>query len=472
MRQNREMISWMKRAGAAVLAGMLCVTAGSTADTDPIESVKTALTALENDSNASAAGSAVVRAYAETNVETDAGAVCTSDGTQADDSTDAYQLTAGTSAAQISKETLQPGASYSNYQWAYKNNGNMRETVPFQTSGLILGAGGMPYQPRAIVYPIRGFKQIDAQAGIDINMDAAWQYYLQNSGRRQVTVALIDTGVDTSHSELSGSIWVNEDEIPGDGIDNDGNGYVDDVNGWNFYDNNNQVQAADGEEHATHGAGTIAAAWDGTGISGIADGNWVKIMVLKVMGGKDGVGVAENVKKAIRYAEENGADICNLSLGTNVYDAEMDELIRNSSMLFVAAAGNGDSRGNGYSIDRNPIYPAAYTADNLISVANLNFDGNLEASSNYGTTGVDLAAPGTYILSTVPGGYDFMSGTSMAAPMVTGVAALVYSCRTDMSLLDVKQAILASSRKLDTLNGLVATGGMLDAYGAISYQRP
>lgn len=434
MWQNKAFISWIKRAGAAAMAGILCVMAGNAADNSLTMSLKTA-------------------SETSCNVDTD----------------DTYHLTADMTASPISKETLQPGASYSKYQWAYKNNGNLRQTVPFQTSGLIFGIGGMPFEPRAIVYPIMKFKQVDAKEGIDINMEAAWQYYLESTERRQVTVALIDTGVDIDHSELSGSIWVNEDEIPGDGIDNDGNGYVDDVNGWNFYDNNNQVQAADGEEHATHGAGTIAAAWDESGISGIADGNWVKIMVLKVMGGKDGVGVSENVKKAIQYAEANGADICNLSLGSAAYDAELDELIRNSSMLFVAAAGNGDSFGMGYSIDKSPIYPAAYTADNLISVANLNFDGNLETSSNYGTTGVDLAAPGTYILSTVPGGYDFMSGTSMAAPMVTGVAALIYSCRTDMGLMDVKQAILESSRKLDTLNGLVATGGMLDAYAAITY---
>lgn len=443
MKHKRGLFSWFKRAVAAVFMGLLCVMAGSTVDTAVVEKC----------------------------AKSDEQALYTVDGTQTENPVDVYSLTADTKESQISKETLQPGASYEDYQWAYKNNGNLRETVPFQTSGLILGIGGMPFEPRAIVFPVQRFKQIDAKTGIDINIAAAWQYYQQSTERRQVTVALIDTGVDIDHSELSGAIWTNEDEIPGDGIDNDGNGYIDDVNGWNFYDDNNQVQAADGEEHATHGAGTIAAAWDGKGISGIADGNWVKIMVLKVMGGKDGVGVAANVKKAIKYAEENGADICNLSLGTIAYDAEMEEMIRDSSMLFVAAAGNGDSWGNGYSIDQSPIYPAAYTADNLISVANLNFDGNLETSSNYGSTGVDLAAPGTFILSTVPDDYDFMSGTSMAAPMVTGVAALVYSCRTDMNLMDVKQAVLASSRKLDGLNGLVATGGMLDAYAAITYQK-
>lgn len=112
-----------------------------------------------------------------------------------------------------------------------------------------------------------------------------------------------------------------------------------------------------------------------------------------------------------------------------VYDEELDAMMWDSSMLFVVSAGNGDYWGRGYDIDAYPVYPAAYSSDNIISVANLMFDGSLEESSNYGGTAVDIAAPGTYILSTVPGGYGFMSGTSMAAPMVTGAAALIYSCR-------------------------------------------
>ena len=119
----------------------------------------------------------------------------------------------------------------------------------------------------------------------------------------------------------------------------------------------------------------------------------------------------------------------------------------------------------------SPVFPASYQADNLISVANLMFDGTLEESSNYGMFSVDLAAPGTYILSAVPGGYGFMSGTSMSAPMVTGTAALIYSCRTDLSLMDVKQAILSTARPLDGLSGMVGTGGMLDAGAAIQYQK-
>ncbi len=303
-------------------------------------------------------------------------------------------------------------------------------------------------------------------------MEKAWAFYEQLPQRRIVTVAIIDTGVDTSHEELAGSIWVNEDEIPGDGIDNDNNGYIDDVNGWNFYSGTNQVFVGEEDDHGTHGAGTVAAAWDGQGIVGIADSSYVKIMVLKVLGSQEGVGVSSNVKRAIRYAQANGADICSLSMGTLTYDGEMDRLISDSPMLFVVSAGNGDAAGKGYDIDALPMYPAAFSSDHIITVGNLMFDGNLDESSNYGAVSVDLAAPGTYILGAVPGnGYAYMTGTSMAAPMVTGTAALVYSCRTDFSLMDVREAILNSARKMEGLEGKVATGGMVDAYGAISYGR-
>ena len=113
----------------------------------------------------------------------------------------------------------------------------------------------------------------------------------------------------------------------------------------------------------------------------------------------------------------------------------------------------GDNWGNGYNIDYWPVFPAAYEGDNIITVGNLMFNGELDESSNFGLFSVDIAAPGTYVLSTTPGGYGFMSGTSMAAPMVTGVAAMVYSCRTDLSLADVRQAILTSARPMESLTG-------------------
>ena len=146
---------------------------------------------------------------------------------------------------------------------------------------------------------------------------------------------------------------------------------------------------------------------------------------------------------------------------------------QNSKMLFVVAAGNGDENEKGYSIDQNPVYPASLPFDNVITVANLMFDGKLDRSSNYGPVNVDLAAPGCFILSTIPDrSYAFMTGTSMAAPMVTGAAAMVYSARPDLDLIGVKNVLLASEKKLDTLNGRVLSGGMLDVYSALQWGRP
>lgn len=315
-----------------------------------------------------------------------------------------------------------------------------------------------------------GWTTTTATKGIDINIKKAWKKY--DGGTRDTIVAIIDTGVDYSHEDLIDSIWVNEDEIPGDGIDNDGNGYIDDVYGWNFYNNNNKVYVGSEDSHGTHGAGTIAATRDnGVGVAGIAGNSKVKLMIVKALGGSSGYGTTESIVKAIKYAEDNGAVICNLSFGTSVDDSALKNAITNSKMLFVAAAGNGDDwTGVGNNDDVKPIYPAAYDLDQIISVANLNYDGTLHYSSNYGTSSVDLAAPGSYILSTTPENtYSYMSGTSMAAPMVTGVAAMIYSEYSDVTLYQVKAMILNSVKPMDSLTNEVSTGGMLDALAAFTY---
>ena len=285
-----------------------------------------------------------------------------------------------------------------------------------------------------------------------------------------MVVAVIDTGIDFSHPELKDAMWVNAGEIPDDGIDNDGNGYVDDINGWNFFNNTNQTFVGKEDDHGTHAAGTIAASRGSGGIAGIADNRYVKLMSLKALGTDYGVGEEAAVISAIRYAEANGASICNLSFGTTVYYPNLEQAMRESKMLFVVSAGNGDADGIGINIDEKPDYPSSFDLDNVISVANLMFDGNLDKSSNYGVKTVDIAAPGTYIESTTVGNsYAFMSGTSMAAPMVTGAAALLYSYRTDISLQDIKPILLATARKLDGLNGKTESGGLLDTYAALTY---
>ena len=308
-----------------------------------------------------------------------------------------------------------------------------------------------------------GSIQVQAVPGIDIGLAEAWELY--DGGSRDVVVALVDTGIDYTHEDLAGRIWTNTDEIPGNGIDDDGNGYVDDVYGWNFYSGTNDVYVGTEDAHGTHGAGTIAAnAGNGVGIAGIVQSDHVKVMAVKALGGSDGSGTTASIIQAIQYAEANGAQICNLSLGSSQNDPALYRTIASSKMLFVVAAGN-----DGTDLETAPSYPASYDLDNLIAVANIRYDGELDPTSSYGAASVDLAAPGSYILSTTPGNtYSYMTGTSMAAPMVSAAAAMVYSAFPKATLADVKDILLASVHKLDSLTGRTATGGMLDLGAAMA----
>lgn len=308
-----------------------------------------------------------------------------------------------------------------------------------------------------------GSIQVQAVPGIDIGLADAWRLY--DGGSRDVVVALVDTGIDYTHEDLAGRIWTNTDEIPGNGIDDDGNGYVDDVYGWNFYSGTNDVYVGTEDAHGTHGAGAIAAnAGNGVGIAGIVQSDHVKVMAVKALGGSDGSGTTASIIQAIQYAEANGAQICNLSLGSSQNDPALYRTIASSKMLFVVAAGN-----DGTDLETSPSYPASYDLDNLIAVANIRYDGELDPTSSYGAASVDLAAPGSYILSTTPGNtYSYMTGTSMAAPMVSAAAAMVYSAFPKATLADVKDILLASVHKLDSLTGRTATGGMLDLGAAMA----
>lgn len=379
------------------------------------------------------------------------------------------------------EDNLSAGDPYARYQWGLRNDGELQylEVVNrFRDSNPRLAATIDIANALKLPAPVAGpsayeIETTDSVKGIDINIQPAWELYdADGTERRNVIVAVIDTGIDISHPDLKDAIWVNEDEIPGDGIDNDGNGYVDDVNGWNFFSGNNQVYVGKEDDHGTHAAGTIAASRKVHGIAGIADNRYVKIMVLKALGTEMGIGEETAVVEAIRYAEANGASICNLSFGSEIYYPQLEQAMRESKMLFISSAGNGSSSGIGLNADKYPDYPASFNLDNSISVANLMFDGNLAKSSNYSANLVDIAAPGTYIVSTITGNsYGFMTGTSMAAPMVTGVAALLYSYRTDISLQDVKTILMNSARRLDGLEGKLVSGGMLDAYAALNYGR-
>lgn len=355
-------------------------------------------------------------------------------------------------------------SDYTSSQWSLANDGTLRYRIR---------TGGTVHR-----YEV----SVDAVKGVDIDFNAARALY--SGGKKEVTVAIIDTGIDISNPEIKDAIWTNKKEIPYNGVDDDNNGYIDDINGWNFYDDNNVVYTGESDEHGTHIAGVISAKVDKSGISGIAGGSNVKIMPIKAIGGTEETGYTDIIIKAIEYAENNGATICNLSFGTEKEDKRLKETIKNSKMLFVVAAGNGDMEtGIGYNIETRPMYPAAYDLPNLIKVANLQADGTLHLSSNFSDKLVDLAAPGSKILSIVDSNrfardyadgilktpYVYMSGTSISVPMVVGTAALIASDFPDITVKEIKEAILNGTKKLPLLEGKVCTGGMLSAEGALKY---
>ena len=320
--------------------------------------------------------------------------------------------------------------------------------------------------------------EIKSTAGIDMDVADAWSEMKGSvKEKREVVVAIIDTGVDYLHPDLADHMWINEGEIPGDNIDNDNNGYVDDVYGWDYYNNDNTIghyvyskkfnkniaSPLDNDDHGTHIAGIIAAiANNNTGIAGIASNINIKIMSLKITGGPDGDGDLADAKKAIQYATMMGADICNLSWGTNIYSAELEEAMRESDMLFVAAAGNtGDNN------DVIPVYPASFVLDNLISVTFIDADGEMTPYSNYGVNSVDIAAPGEDIYSTIVGGYGAMSGSSMAAPQVSAIAALLYASSDHLYAANVKNLIVNNFKELSGLTGYMAHAGIPSALKAV-----
>ncbi len=308
-----------------------------------------------------------------------------------------------------------------------------------------------------------------ATPDVDINLPEAYEILDTLSPSHPVTVAIIDTGVDILHPALKDHIWINEDEIPANGIDDDNNGYIDDSYGWDFYNNDNTVchyyvsglgqnnpLPEDNDNHGTHCAGIIAAT---EGVFGVAGGIDVKVMPLKIHGGKKNSGSVSDAIKAIKYAQAKGADICNLSWGTSLYSEVLESVMRDSDMLFVVAAGNSGSNNNS-----SPLYPASYSLDNMISVAYVTQSGSLASDSNYGVSTVDIAAPGQDILSTiVGGGYHYLSGTSMAAPVVTGIAALLYACEDSLYPQNIKELILQTLKPMDSLLGYVRFPGIPDA---------
>ncbi len=309
----------------------------------------------------------------------------------------------------------------------------------------------------------------------DIDAPEAWEI---TTGSRDVVIAVIDSGVDYNHPDLVANIWINPREIPGNGIDDDGNGFVDDVRGWNFIEENGNPMDTNG--HGTHVAGTIGAVGNnGLGVVGV---NWsVSILPLRFLG-SDGRGSTLDAIQAVNYAtmmkRDYGVNIVamNNSWGGGGYSTSLRNAIQAAAaqdILFVAAAGNGDSNGVGINNDARPTYPSSYNVWNVIAVAATDRRDQLGSFSNYGATSVHLAAPGVSILSTVPNnGYATYTGTSMAAPHVSGVIGLLAAADPNATASQIKSAILNSVDPVASLTGRTVTGGRLNAYQALQALAP
>ncbi|HEY3366592.1 MAG TPA: S8 family serine peptidase [Symbiobacteriaceae bacterium] len=297
--------------------------------------------------------------------------------------------------------------------------------------------------------------------GVDIGATAAWDLSL---GDPNLLVAVTDTGIDINHPDLVANIFTNPGEIAGNGIDDDQNGFIDDVHGWNFFDNNNVVFTDPNTDlHGTHVAGTIAAIINNAmGVAGVAPR--VRILPAKFLG-PNGGSTADAIS-AINYARLMGAKVINASWGGGGFSQALQDAIANSGALFVAAAGN-----NGTNNDTQPFYPASYNLPNLIAVAAINNTGALAGFSNFGPNSVHLAGPGVNIDSTIPTAfnppYGFLSGTSMATPHVAGTGGLLLSRQPATQPSVLKTLLQQTVKPLASLAGKVASGGLVSAGTAV-----
>ena len=343
-----------------------------------------------------------------------------------------------------------------------------RSDVEYVEPNYIYTTQVIPNDPRfAEMWGLNNIGQTGGTADADIDAPEARD---KKTGSAAVTVAVIDTGVAYNHADLAANMWVNSREIAGNGIDDDRNGYVDDVRGWDFASNDNNPM--DDQGHGTHVAGTVGAVGNNaTGVTGVA---WqTKIMPLKFLSATAG-GNAQNAARAILYASAMGAKISNNSWGGGAYSQTIENAIITANqrgMLFVVAAGNANANN-----DTSSSYPCNSGQPNVLCVAATDHNDNRASFSNYGAVNVDLGAPGVSILSTVPtgtcglctaSGYRFLSGTSMATPHVSGAAVLVLAQSPGLDALEIKNLLLQSVDKVASLAGRTVTGGRLNVNRAL-----
>jgi subtilisin family serine protease len=364
----------------------------------------------------------------------------------------------GTAAA-IERLRGNPDVEYAEPNWIYNHTAVSTDT--YFTNGSLWGMYGDLTSP---------INQYGSQAG------EAWA--LNHTGSKSVYVGIIDEGIQFSHPDLDANMWLNPFD-PADGVDNDGNGYVDDTRGWDFANGDNSIY--DGgtrgstDKHGTHVAGTIGAESNGTGVVGV---NWNVTMISGKFLGRNG-GTTTNAIKAVDYFTDlktrHGLNIVatNNSWGGGGFSqALLDAINRggNAGILFIAAAGNGGSDGVGDNNDATASYPSNYLCtangsyDCVIAVASITSTGAKSGFSNYGAKTVDIGAPGSSINSTLPfNTYGAYSGTSMATPHVSGAAALYAASNPGSSAAQVRSAIMSSAIPTASLSGITVTGGRLNA---------
>jgi len=311
------------------------------------------------------------------------------------------------------------------------------------------------------LWGLHNIGQSGGTADADIDAPEAWDIA---TGSRDVVVGIIDSGIDRTHPDLAANMWSNPGEIAGNGIDDDSNGFVDDVHGWDFYADDNNPHDENG--HGTHCAGTIGAVGgNGTGVVGV---NWDVSMVALRFLSASGSGYSSDAIDAVNYAALLGIDLTSNSWGGGGYNSVLEDAIRAAGdigMFFIAAAGN-DNVNN----DVSPHYPSSFDLDCVIAVASSDRNDSRSSFSCYGLTSVDLAAPGSSIYSTVPNGsYGTKSGTSMATPHVAGAVALIKSVAPMMTIPDLKSLLLDHVDPLPAFNGKCVSGGRLNLLASLEY---
>ena len=269
---------------------------------------------------------------------------------------------------------------------------------------------------------------------------------------------------------------MNTGEIAGDGIDNDGNGYIDDIYGWNCGDSNGDVSYV--SNHGVHVAGIVSAVTDNSkGVASVARN--AKIASIKIFN-SSGKSTLSYIIEGINYAKKNDINIINCSFGGTGWGSTSVSIVKSAieavpDIFFVIAAGNIATSTPQADNDRTAVYPSQLTKDldNVISVANTTSSDELSSTSHYGATSVDIAAPGTVIYSTIPtSSYGTMSGTSMATPMVASAVAVMRAVNPNISAKEIKETLCSSSDKLSALTGKVISGGRLNAYNAVKAIMP